>query len=41
LLITPGERFQTRLLMVPHYADSYRGTELSNVQWWLDFIFAP
>ncbi len=41
LLITPGERFQARLLMVPHYADSYRGTELSNVQWWLDFIFAP
>ncbi len=41
LLITPGERFQTRLLMVPHYTNSYHGTELSNVQWWFDFIFAP
>jgi len=35
LTIAPSPRFQARLLMVPNFRDTFDGSELDQLQWWV------
>lgn len=41
LVIKPSERVEIRLLASPIYRDTYEGSELDEIQWWLDFSLTP
>lgn len=41
LVIKPSEMVEIRLLTSPIYRDTYEGTELDEIQWWLDFSLTP
>lgn len=39
--VTPATGFDIRLLVVPHFADTYGGTTLRAFQWWISFNLTP
>ena len=41
LTISPSEKFNIRLLMVPNFRDSYEGSELEQLQWWIGLTLKP
>lgn len=41
LVITPAQQFDVRLLVVPHFSDSYARTRLRRYQWWISFKVKP
>ncbi len=41
LTISPSEKFNLRLLMVPNFRDSYEGSELEQLQWWIGLTLKP
>ncbi len=41
LTVAPSEVFNVRLLVVPNFVDTYEGSELSNLQWWISVNLLP
>ncbi len=41
LTVAPSQKFQVRLLMVPNFRDTFDGSELEQLQWWLGFTLTP
>lgn len=41
LTISPSERLHIRLLMVPNFRDSFDGSELEQLQWWIGVTLTP
>jgi hypothetical protein len=41
LTVAPSTAFNVRLLVVPNYEDTYRGTEFSDLQWWIAVNLLP
>ncbi len=41
LIVTPARQFDVRLLVVPHFSDSYAQTRLRRYQWWISFNVKP
>jgi hypothetical protein len=41
LTVAPSPRFQVRLLMVPNFRDTFDGSELDQLQWWVGLIIRP
>ena len=37
LTVTPSDHFSIRFLVVPNFVKTWDGTELSDLQWWIDF----
>ena len=41
LTIRPANALEVRLLAMPTYVSTYSGTELDQLQWWIDFTLRP
>jgi hypothetical protein len=41
LTVAPSPRFQVRLLMVPNFRDTFDGSELDQLQWWVGLTVRP
>jgi hypothetical protein len=41
LAVTPVESLKLRLLMVPNFHDTYDGSELEQLQWWITLTVTP
>ena len=41
ITMTPSDRFNIRLMVVPNYARTYDGTRLQDLQWWIDLNLFP
>ncbi len=41
LTIAPSPRFQVRVLMVPNFRDTFDGSELDQLQWWVGLTVRP
>lgn len=41
LTVAPSNVFNIRLLVVPHFTDTYDGSELSQLQWWIGMSLMP
>jgi hypothetical protein len=41
LTVSPSQKFQARVLMVPVFQDGFDGPELSQLQWWLGLTLTP
>lgn len=41
LTISPSPRFQVRVLMVPNFRDTFDGSELDQLQWWVGLTIRP
>jgi hypothetical protein len=41
LTISPARALQLRLLMVPNFHDTYEGSELQQIQWWIGLKLTP
>ncbi len=41
LTISPSARFQVRALMVPNFRDTFDGSELDQLQWWVGLTVRP
>ncbi len=41
LTVSPSKLFNLRLLVVPNFSDTYNGSELSDLQWWVSLNLFP
>jgi hypothetical protein len=41
LTVAPSQKFQLRMLMVPNFRDTFDGSELEQIQWWLGLTLTP
>jgi hypothetical protein len=41
LTLAPSSKFQLRLLMVPNFRNTFEGSELEQLQWWLGLTLTP
>ncbi len=41
VVISPAKKFDIRLMAVPTYIKTYSGSELDDIQWWIDFNLFP
>ena len=41
LTVAPSQSLKLRLLMVPNFQDTFQGSELQQLQWWIGLILMP
>jgi hypothetical protein len=41
LTVAPSDAFKVRFLVVPNFIDTYEGSELSDLQWWIGVNIMP
>jgi hypothetical protein len=41
LTLAPSELFRIRVLVVPNFRDTYEGSELDQLQFWVGFTATP